>query len=89
MKNLTTFILSFCSLFAISQQTPRILVSIVVDQMRYEYVDRFWEHFSETGFKKLANDGIFVEMYITIIFQLILAQVMQVFLREQPLLFME
>ena len=59
MKNLTTFILSFCSLFAISQEKPRILVSIVVDQMKYEYVDRFWEHFSETGFKKLANDGVF------------------------------
>jgi hypothetical protein len=43
----------------ISQQTPKILVSVVVDQMKYEFVDRFWEDFGDNGFKKLVNDGVF------------------------------
>jgi predicted AlkP superfamily pyrophosphatase or phosphodiesterase len=59
MKNLTTFVLSFCSLFLVSQENPKILVSIVVDQMKYEYVDRFWDEFGEKGIKKLVNEGVF------------------------------
>ena len=38
---------------------PKILVSVVVDQMKYEYVDRFWDEFGEKGIKKLVNEGIF------------------------------
>ena len=59
MKNFITFILLFWSLLVISQESPKILVSVVVDQMKYEYVDRFWEDFGDNGFKKLVNDGVF------------------------------
>ena len=27
--------------------------------MKYEYVDRFWDEYSNNGFKKLVNDGVF------------------------------
>ncbi len=37
--------------------TPRLLVGIVVDQMRYDYLTRFWKHFQEGGFKRLVNNG--------------------------------
>ena len=60
MKN---FIIIFLSLSYFSnyaqQTTPKILVSVVVDQMKYEYVDRFWDEFGEKGIKKLVNEGIF------------------------------
>ena len=37
--------------------TPKLVVGIVVDQMRYDYLTRFWEHYGEDGFKRLVNGG--------------------------------
>ncbi len=36
---------------------PRLVVGIVVDQMRYDFLTRFWGHYGEGGFKRLVNDG--------------------------------
>jgi len=36
---------------------PRLVVGIVVDQMRYDYLTRFWNHFGDEGFKRLVGDG--------------------------------
>lgn len=36
---------------------PKLVVGIVVDQMRYDYLDRFWNKYSENGFKKIINNG--------------------------------
>jgi len=36
---------------------PKLVVGVVVDQMRYEYLHRFSKHYGETGFKRLMNDG--------------------------------
>lgn len=38
-------------------QSPKLVVGIVVDQMRYDYLTRFWNHYDEGGFKRLVNDG--------------------------------
>lgn len=51
--------------FAFSQQTlspagqPKLVVGIVVDQMRYDYIYRFWDKYSNNGFKRLVNEGYF------------------------------
>jgi len=37
--------------------SPKLVVGIVVDQMRYDYLTRFWNHFGEDGFKRLVNQG--------------------------------
>lgn len=37
--------------------SPKLVVGIVVDQMRYDYLTRFWNHFGEGGFKRLVNEG--------------------------------
>ena len=37
--------------------TPKLVVGIVVDQMRYDYLIRFWNHYDEGGFKRLVNEG--------------------------------
>lgn len=37
--------------------TPKLVVGIVVDQMRYDYLTRFWDQFGEDGFKRLINEG--------------------------------
>ncbi len=36
---------------------PKLVVGIVVDQMRYDYLTRFWEKYGDGGFKKLVNRG--------------------------------
>jgi predicted AlkP superfamily pyrophosphatase or phosphodiesterase len=41
--------------------TTKLVVGIVVDQMRYEYLDRFKHKFSKTGFNKLRNEGFVLE----------------------------
>ncbi|MDO7628848.1 MAG: alkaline phosphatase family protein, partial [Flavobacteriaceae bacterium] len=33
------------------------VVGIVVDQMRYDYISRFWNGYSEGGFKRLVKEG--------------------------------
>jgi len=40
-----------------SHEQPKLVVGIVVDQMRYDYLTRFWDRFGEDGFKKLVNEG--------------------------------
>jgi predicted AlkP superfamily pyrophosphatase or phosphodiesterase len=36
---------------------PRLVVGIVVDQMRFDYLTRFWDKFEDDGFKRLVNEG--------------------------------
>ncbi|MBQ4821526.1 alkaline phosphatase PafA [Aquimarina sp. MMG016] len=37
--------------------SPKLVVGIVVDQMRYDYLTRFYDRFGEGGFKRMINDG--------------------------------
>ena len=37
--------------------TPKLVVGIVVDQMRYDYLTKFNSHFVEDGFNRLLNNG--------------------------------
>lgn len=53
----------FQGLFSQSKQapatTPKIVVGIVVDQMRYDFIYRYWNKFGNDGFKRLVNEGFF------------------------------
>lgn len=40
-----------------SQTNPKLVVGIIVDQMRYDYLTRFWNHYGEGGFKRMVNQG--------------------------------
>lgn len=59
------YLLIFCLLFITKNyaqqqnniQKPKLVVGIVVDQMRYDYLTRFWERFEENGFKRLIREG--------------------------------
>lgn len=39
------------------KSSPKLIVGIVVDQMRYDYLTRFWNKFGEDGFKLLISEG--------------------------------
>ena len=42
---------------SIPSDKPKLVIGIVVEQMRQDYIDRFWENFGNKGFKKLAING--------------------------------
>ncbi|MFP3859274.1 MAG: alkaline phosphatase family protein [Bacteroidales bacterium] len=57
------FILSCCPLSSMAQprkqKRPALIVRVVVEQMRYEMLLRYWENFEEDGgFKKVVNNGL-------------------------------
>ena len=57
MKKLLLTITLFTCLLPFAQDKPKLVVGIVVDQMKHEYLNRFSSDFSENGFKRLINDG--------------------------------
>src|SRR5699024_12657128 len=36
---------------------PKLVVGIVVDQMRYDYLPRYWDKFEAGGYKRLITQG--------------------------------
>ena len=67
MKNKVLLIglLLLLSLRSTSQQTtierPKLIVGIVVDQMRWDYLYRYYERYGTGGFKRLLNHGFSCE----------------------------
>ena len=63
MKNILIFIIVSLSILNLNAQKttkldrPKLVVGIVVDQMRYDYLTRFYNKYGDGGFKRLMNDG--------------------------------
>lgn len=54
------FIISVFTAFAQKNmpiKRPKLVVGIVVDQMRWDYLYRFYDRYTEGGFKRLMKDG--------------------------------
>ena len=43
--------------YGVSNKNPKLVVGVVVDQMRFEYLNRFKNKYSTQGFLKLINQG--------------------------------
>jgi predicted AlkP superfamily pyrophosphatase or phosphodiesterase len=66
MKKIVFFSLLATSLHALAQKSssverPKLVVGIVVDQMRYDYLFRFWDKYSDDGFKRLIIGGFLLK----------------------------
>jgi len=57
MKKFLPFVFLFVISNLTAQQRPKLVVGIVVDQMKMDYLYRFQNDFSENGFKRLMNEG--------------------------------
>lgn len=44
-----------------SVDRPKLVVGIVVDQMRWDYLYRYYDRYTESGFKRLLNEGFSCE----------------------------
>lgn len=53
----STITLNSQDLKKIPPEKPRIIVGIVVSQLRYDYIQRFWDKLDENGIKLLVNRG--------------------------------
>jgi predicted AlkP superfamily pyrophosphatase or phosphodiesterase len=63
MKHAFAFLLAI-TLFARAAQArearPKLVLVIVVDQLRYDYLERFHDQFVEGGFRRLTDHGAFL-----------------------------
>lgn len=57
MRKIVLFLVSAFAITTQAQQRPKLVVGIVVDQMRMEYLYRFSDDYSAKGFKRLMGDG--------------------------------
>lgn len=73
IKNVTCALFAILLIFSCNAQTetisakykhkisnvdkPKLVVGIVVDQMRYDYLTRFYNKYGDGGFKRLLNEG--------------------------------
>ena len=63
MKKLQFFLFICISIYSYAQPLPRpkLVVGVVIDQMRWDYLYRFYDRFGEGGFRRLINDGLSCE----------------------------
>ncbi len=65
MRKTLFFSLLFSIIFSSSYsqknkpEKPKLIISIFVEGMRYDYLYKYWDKFSEGGFKKMINEGMF------------------------------
>ena len=45
------------ALATFAQSRPKLIVGIVVDQMRWDYLHRYYDLYGEGGFKRIMNEG--------------------------------
>ncbi|MBN2518948.1 MAG: alkaline phosphatase family protein, partial [Bacteroidales bacterium] len=43
----------------IPSEKPKLIIGIVVDQMKYDYINVFWDNLGEDGLKKITTEGSF------------------------------
>ncbi|WP_026777054.1 alkaline phosphatase PafA [Polaribacter sp. Hel_I_88] len=67
MKNSIIYLFAIVILFSgfksdsKNPEKPKLVVGIVIDQMRYDYLTRFYNRYGENGFKRLLNNGFSLE----------------------------
>lgn len=61
---LTYIFIFFNGFYAFAQESrsrPKIVIGLVVDQMRQDYVFKYQDRYTEGGFKRLINDGFMMK----------------------------
>ncbi len=58
---MTLLLLSCLTAFGARVERPKLVVGIVIDQMRWDYLYYYYEEYSEGGLKRLLNEGFSCE----------------------------
>lgn len=43
----------------IPPEKPRLIIGIVIEQFRYDYLEQYWDRLGENGFKRLIHEGTY------------------------------
>lgn len=54
-------IFNCCSFNSQNNVAPKLVVGVVVDQMRNDFIYRYWNRFGEGGFKRLVSNGYYLK----------------------------
>jgi predicted AlkP superfamily pyrophosphatase or phosphodiesterase len=55
----TSIHISGQNLTHLPSEKPKLVIGIIIDQMRYDYIFKFWDKYENNGFKRLVNEGSF------------------------------
>ncbi|MEI6865965.1 alkaline phosphatase PafA [Flavicella sp.] len=55
------FLISFKISYSQKTNKPKLVIGLVIDQMRYDYLYRFSEKYGDKGFKRLLKEGFHLE----------------------------
>lgn len=69
MKKIVVVLISFLLLGQVSlysqdrkkipSEKPKLIIGIIISQMRYDYIYKYWDKFEDGGFKRLIMNGTF------------------------------
>lgn len=57
LKRLLIIAFACAGLTSMAEERPKLVVGIVVDQMRWDYLERFADRFGEGGFRRMLTEG--------------------------------
>ena len=64
MKRFVFIVLISLSMPAMAQDVkPKLVVGIVVDQMRQDFIYRYWDNYSDRGFKRMISNGYMLKNF--------------------------
>lgn len=59
--NISLLFLLFCTMLSAQVERPKLVVGLMVDQMRWDYLYRFADRYGNDGFKRLLREGFSCE----------------------------
>lgn len=59
--SISMLFLCFCTLLTAQVERPKLVVGLMVDQMRWDYLYRFADRYGDDGFKRLLREGFSCE----------------------------
>ena len=60
-KSIFSFLFLILAASGIAQDRPKLVVGIAVDQMRWDYLYRFYDEYTDGGFRRLLGEGFTCE----------------------------
>ena len=60
-KSILSFLFLILAASGIAQDRPKLVVGIAVDQMRWDYLYRFYDEYTDGGFRRLLGEGFTCE----------------------------
>ena len=61
MSSIVASMVALSAMSQVNDGTPKLVLGIVVDQLRSDYIELLQSHFTQRGFNRLMRDGAYFE----------------------------